>query len=83
MDDCPSCVGLSKPIKSTNPDQYRELVRQLIEMVNRNLLLLVRADCPLEDILGPVWPGDSLSHDLQCTACGRGFNYTPIRIMGG
>jgi len=43
-------------------------------MVNRGSLFLVHAHCPLEDVLGPVWPGDSLSHDLQCTACGRDFH---------
>jgi len=75
VDSCQTCEGLSERFRIATPEEYRESVRQLKEMVGRGSLKLVHADCPLEDILNqPQWPGDVLVHDFQCAACGRGFH---------
>ena len=55
------------------PIEYRDFVRKLIEVVNEGMLRLVKADCPLEELVEGNWPGDVLGHDFQCTMCGRRF----------
>ncbi|UWZ84729.1 hypothetical protein [Occallatibacter riparius] len=67
----------------TSPREYRDLVRQLIEIVSQGTLLIVHADCLLNEVLGPIWPGDSLSHDFQCTTCGRAFKLHVDTYHGG
>src|ERR1700676_2628051 len=73
MAPCPKCDGFSKRLNIRTPDEYLAIVRQLIERVNTGTFLLVNADCPLGDILGPTWPGDSIAHEFECFTCGRRF----------
>jgi hypothetical protein len=77
------CEGLSKRFNIASGEEYRHIVHQLIGMVNRNALLLVQADSPLEHVRNHPWPGDSLSHRFRCTACGRGFRLYADTYHGG
>jgi hypothetical protein len=71
---CRKCTGFTERLTFASPDEYRDFVRQLIEVVNQGRLFLTRADFPLQEMLTPPWPGgDVISHDLQCAGCGRGF----------
>ena len=56
------------------PREYRDLVRQLLEIVSQRTFVLLHGSCALEEVLGEVWPGDVLSHHFQCIACGRHFH---------
>ena len=70
MAKCPECDGFVEKRTFRSPADYKDFVRKLIQAVHEGKLLLVRADCPLEDMLNPEWPmGDVASHDLQCAGC--------------
>ena len=73
MNSCSKCVGFSQRLTIDTPSEYREIVRQLIELVEHGTFLLTRADCPLEGILRPSWPDDIVVHEFQCFVCGRKF----------
>jgi hypothetical protein len=83
MDHCATCEGLSERFNIITPDEYQDIARQLIGMVNRSSLELVQADCPLEDIVRRVWVGDSVSHYLKCATCGQGFLLSADTYHGG
>jgi hypothetical protein len=70
---CAKCEGLLESLNLEHPYEYRAIVRQLIEKVASGALVLKYANCPLEEILGPVWPGDTLYHDFSCASCGKLF----------
>jgi hypothetical protein len=70
---CPICESLGERITLRHPDEYRGLARKLIEVVNQGILRLVKASCPLEELLGGTFPGDSLHHDFRCAMCGHRF----------
>jgi len=57
-----------------SPYEYRDLARQLIEIVGQGTFRIVRATCPLEDLFNPQFPGDILTHDFECFACGQRFS---------
>jgi hypothetical protein len=73
MNFCPKCVDFAEKINTREPSEYRRIVRQLIEAVQQGTLFLVYAVCPLEEILGPTFPGDVLIHKFECLMCGRRF----------
>ena len=73
MESCPKCGGFSQRLRIPTPYEYRDIGRQLIEAVRQGVFLLIRADCPLEEILEPSLPGDVVSHEFECFACGRRF----------
>lgn len=73
MSACPQCDGLAQGQDVQTPADYRNLARQLAQRVDAGDLALIRADCPLADLFLPVWPGDVLVHEFQCTACRRRF----------
>lgn len=73
MASCKKCDGFSERFNVPNPDEYQNLVRQLIQIVNEGTFLLVHADCPLDEILRPTLPGDFVAHEFECFACGRQF----------
>jgi hypothetical protein len=47
------------------------MVRELIERVAAGALTPTYASCRLEEILGPVWPEETLYHDFRCAVCGK------------
>jgi hypothetical protein len=73
MESCPKCSEFSQRLKIHTPNEYQDIARQLIEVVRQGTFLLVRADCPLEEILEPSLPGDFVAHEFECFACGRKF----------
>lgn len=73
MSACPKCSGFSQRLNIHALGEYRDIARQLVEIVEQGNFLLVRADCPLQDILGPTLPGDFVVHEFECFACGRRF----------
>jgi hypothetical protein len=73
MNICPQCGGFSQKLNILTAREYRDIARQLIEIVGEGTFLLVRADCPLQEIVEGTWPGDMLEHEFECFACGRRF----------
>jgi hypothetical protein len=73
MANCPKCDGFSPRFNISTIREYRDIVRQLIEIVNQGTFLLVHASCPLQDMFKTPAPGDSIFHNFQCFACGRTF----------
>ena len=76
MTVCETCDGLMERRTFETPEDYRNFVRLLIENIQQGKLVMTQGDCPLEEMLGPSWPGndDSFAHDLRCTVCNRGFH---------
>jgi hypothetical protein len=83
MDLCSKCNGFAERIALPSPAQYRDLARQLIQIVDEGTFKLTYADCPLSDLFDPTWPGDTLSHDFRCTTCGRLFHLHANTYHGG
>lgn len=73
MDFCSKCTGFAEKINTKEPSEYRNLARQLIEVVEQGTFFLMYASCPLDEILGPSFPGDVLVHKFECVVCGRKF----------
>jgi len=71
---CPKCDGFAQRFNISNLREYRDIVRQLIQVVSEGTFLLVGASCPLQDVFQTPVPGDSIHHDFQCFACGRKFH---------
>ena len=82
MASCPMCDGFSERFNIPTLREYQDFVRQLIEIVSQGTLLLVHADCPLQDMLNGPFPRDSSSHDFQCFACGRTFHLSADTYHG-
>jgi len=82
MNSCPKCSGFSQRLNIHTPSEYQDIVRQLIEIVGQGTFSLIRADCPLEEILEPIWPGDSLVHEFQCFMCDRKFTLSADTYHG-
>ena len=70
---CPTCEIFAQHLETRQPDEYRALARKLLEVVNQKGFKVEKADCPLEDVLGATFPGDSLRHNFKCNMCGRRF----------
>jgi hypothetical protein len=71
---CSRCDGFLERRRVNSPYEYRDLVRQILEVVQQSTLRLVRGTCPLEVILtSPTWPSDVITHTLECTTCSRRF----------
>ncbi|MGO8719981.1 MAG: hypothetical protein ACLQMO_12295 [Acidobacteriaceae bacterium] len=75
MTSCAKCDGLAERRTFAAPEDYQNFVRLLIESMDQGKLVLMRADCPLDDMLQSPWPenDDVITHDLRCTGCGRVF----------
>jgi hypothetical protein len=82
MNACPKCSGFSQRINIHTTREYRGIARQLIEIVEQGTFLLVRADCPLQEILEPTLPGDIVHHEFECFACGRRFSLSADTYHG-
>src|ERR1700722_15466900 len=72
--ECAPCAGFPARFEAHDPADYRNIVRLLIDAVNRGTLSIVYESCPLPEILGATMPGDTLTHDLKCMHCGRPFH---------
>ncbi len=71
---CDRCNGFSERFRVNTGYEYRELIRQLHELLQRNTFKLIRGTCSLEEVLrSQTWPGDSISHLFECTQCSRRF----------
>jgi hypothetical protein len=71
---CPKCDGFAQRFNISTIREYQDIARQLIQIVSEGTFLLVRASCPLEAVFQTPMPGDSISHDFRCFACGRKFS---------
>jgi hypothetical protein len=83
MVGCAKCAGFAERINFATPSQYRDIVHQLLEIVDQGTFVLMEASCPLRDVLGPVWPDDVLAHSFWCTGCGRVFDLRADTYHGG
>ena len=54
---CPKCQGFAERMNLSMSREYRDIARQLIEIVGQGTFRIVRASCPLEDLFKPQWPG--------------------------
>ena len=71
---CDRCQRLSTRFRLGTDREYRDLVRQLQDFVDRGVLKIVSANVPLSKILlSDVWPADDLIHVFACAECGRTF----------
>jgi hypothetical protein len=70
---CAKCDGFSEAINFDSPQDYLDIVRQLMEIVGEGTFLLVRADCPLKEMFTLPWLSDCIQHNFQCILCGRSF----------
>jgi hypothetical protein len=82
MAACLSCDGFSQRFNISDLREYQNIIRQLIEAVNQGTFLLVQASCPLPDMLSTPFPGDVISHEFQCFACGRAFQLSADTYHG-
>ena len=82
MIGCSRCQGFSERFYLYTPREYRDLARQLIEIVNQGTFLLLHSTYALKDLLGEVFPDDIISHDFQCTGCGRAFQLSADTYHG-
>ncbi len=73
MAKCNKCDGFAERLNFASSREYLDMVRQLIELVGQGKFLIVHASCPLKDVFNTPWPDDCISHDFQCTPCGRAF----------
>ena len=64
------------------PREYRDIARQLIEVVAQGTFRMVKASCPLEDLFKQRWPGDVLTHKFECFACGQLFSLSADTYHG-
>ncbi len=83
MAGCTKCAGFSERINFSTPGEYKDVVRQLIEIVDQGIFVLIEASCPLRDVFQPVWPDDVLAHGFRCAACGRMFDLRADTYHGG
>ena len=70
---CPKCKGFAQRMNISSPREYRDIARQLIEICAQGTFRILKASCPLEELFQPTWPGDVLTHDFECFACGQRF----------
>jgi len=83
MSGCPKCREFSGRFNIASPREYLEIVRQRIDAVNRGAFVLVHASCPLADLFKTPWPGDCITHEFRCAACGRSFELSADPYHGG
>ena len=74
MASCPKCDGFTERFNIDGIREYRNIVRQLIEIVDQGTFWLMKASCSLQDVFNTPMPGDIIMHDFQCSTCGRAFH---------
>ncbi len=80
---CVKCDGFQERVNFGSVSEYLHMVRELIQVVNEGTLKLVRSDCRLEEMFETPRPGDVISHEFQCTNCGRHFTLSADTYHGG
>ncbi|MGC1372111.1 MAG: hypothetical protein WA824_08235 [Candidatus Sulfotelmatobacter sp.] len=70
---CPACGAFIEPANIDNPDEYRDLIRKMIEQVNQGALRMTKGSCPLDRVLEDPFPDDVLFHNFYCVACRCAF----------
>jgi hypothetical protein len=56
------------------PYECRDVVRQILETVQKGAFRLLSGSCSLEEVLtAQRWPKDHIVHVLGCTTCSRRF----------
>jgi len=77
MDDtemCDNCQEFRERFYLDRGREYRDLVRQLIGLVDRGVFKVVSATAPLSELAGSeVRPADDLFLIFVCPRCGRTF----------
>jgi hypothetical protein len=65
---CERCDGFCERFRVNSGDEYRDLIRQLIELVQRNTLKLISGTCALEQLLdSSTWPANIIEHLFECS----------------
>jgi len=82
MTACSKCDGFKERLNFSTLRDYLDIGRQLIQIVSEGTFLLVHADCPLRDMFNTPIPGDCVTHDFQCTGCGRVFQLSADTYHG-
>ena len=68
------CDGFLPKQRVNSPYEYWDLVRQILEIIQRQTLRVVSGTLPLEEIANSsVLLGDNICHVLECTTCSRRF----------
>jgi hypothetical protein len=80
--NCPRCSGFAERRNFSSPREYRDLARQLIEMVSEGTFRIVSQSCLLEDLFKSPLPGDTVQHDFACTLCDRRFHLSADTYHG-
>ncbi|HON79824.1 MAG TPA: hypothetical protein PK544_15125 [Spirochaetota bacterium] len=71
---CYRCDGFLEKIRFREPQQYYNIVRQLLIVLEQETMVLLRGSCRLDDLdKEKPWPEDFIEHVFQCTTCGRKF----------
>src|SRR4051812_23168754 len=71
---CSHCDGFLERRVVNSPYEYRDLVRQILGIIEQGTFRLVSGTSRLEEILScKVWPGDVITQLLECTTCLRRF----------
>jgi hypothetical protein len=70
MPHCAKCADFLSRRTFPMPDDYLAFVGTLIEAVKRGDFQLIKADCPLEEVLKTPTPEDSIVHEFRCAGCG-------------
>jgi hypothetical protein len=80
---CSRCDGFLERRRVNSLYEYRDLVRQILEVVQQGTFRLASGSCPLEDILTcSIWPSDMVTHILECTTCSRRFRLSVETFHG-
>jgi hypothetical protein len=71
---CDRCQEFCSRFYAKAGREYRDLVRQLIDFVDRGVFKVISANVPMAEILSSqTWPADELRHVFVCLQCGRTF----------
>lgn len=70
---CAECSDFLARRTFPMPADYLVFVETLIEAVKRGDFQLMKADCPLEEVLKTPTAEDSLVHEFRCAGCGALF----------
>jgi hypothetical protein len=75
---CDQCQRFRDRQRIDDPFFYRDVVRQLTELVDTGVLELVGGTCPLRSLLDPDnrWPADIVRHEFRCPGCDQRFALT-------
>src|SRR5262249_1404621 len=80
---CSQCHGFCERVKIPDPREYRNLAKQLVELVSSGQFKLLQGTCGLEELFGPTWPSDVISHEFACSDCGQRFHLSIDSYHGG